>query len=313
MTITQIVLASLNIIAAGVLLWLASMSAYARTAWTQYIRGLERQRDGIATGSWLKDLNDNQLDVLRGRVTIDRSVVENLDPALRTRIINQLGGDSQEGDGKLKSDHAVRQELARLFWWNTGQRLVVEKQGDKSEVKLLDDREFQQNNPPTKLFEVADPGNAVLKDEGIRKLAAYIGPEGFAQILRIAIRQQYPRLELDEREGLRKLYFARRQLAELNTQIAKVQAEVKDLTERRDFEKTLLQQSETENQERRREITRLQADVEEALVAYTLALGREADKKREQQTIQQRSSEVAQTSTKLVDEIRAKEAPDRQR
>jgi hypothetical protein len=96
-------------------------------------------------------------------------------------------------------------------------------------------------------------------------------------------------------------------LADLNSQIAKLKEEVATLTSRRDIEKALLQQAELENLERRREITRLQADVEEAAAAYALALGREADKKRQQEELSQRARQTVQTSNQLIEEIRTKE------
>src|SRR5437588_277798 len=75
-------------------------------------------------------------------------------------------------------------------------------------------------------------------------------------------------------------------------QMAKVKAEVDSLTERRDVEKALLAQAQQENLERRREITRLQADVEEGIAAVTVALGRESDKRRELEEIQQRAAKA---------------------
>jgi hypothetical protein len=294
MTITQIVLASLNVIAAGIMLWFASQSAYARAQWTHTVRALEQQRDGLATADWLRELNQQQLQALRGKIVIDESVISGLKPEERDRIRAQLQAGG-EGEG-VKSDLAIRQELAKLFW-NTGQRAVFEKKDGKTELKsIVDDAAYQQQNPPAK-----------LTGADLDTMARLIGPAGFTQLIRLAIRQQYPRLDMESREALNKLYDNRRRLTDLNNQIAKIRAEVENLNERRDVEKALLQQAEFENLERRREITRLQADVEEAQAAYALALGREADKKRQFEELKQKANQSVENSTKLVEEIRGKE------
>ncbi len=88
---------------------------------------------------------------------------------------------------------------------------------------------------------------------------------------------------------------------------ARIKVEVDELGKRRDVEKELLRQAEYENLERRREITKLEADVEEALSALTLALGREADKKRTFEEIKQKTTKAADDSDKLVNAIKSKE------
>lgn len=296
MTITQIVLGSLNIIAAAVMLWFASQAAYARAHWTSTLRAYERQRDGEPTGDWLATLTPQQLQILKGKVVIDDAVISTLKPEDRQRISQALLADNSGA----KSEASLRQEIARLFW-NTGQRAEYEKAADGKGLNLknvTDDKEYQQQNPPKKLIEGND----------LDTLAKAIGPAGFTSLIRQAVQQQYPRLALGEREALNKLYDSRRRLADLNGQIAKIKAEVALLTERRDVEKALLQQAQQENQDRRREITRLQADVEEALGAYTVALGREADKKRELEELQKRISKTIQDIDSLDAKIRQSES-----
>src|SRR5262249_21323301 len=130
---------------------------------------------------------------------------------------------------------------------------------------------------------------------------------GFSKLVRAAIQQHYPVLALDTREAAAKVYFARSRLADARSQHAKIKGEVEELTKRRDVEKELLREAEFENLERRREITKLEADVEEALASLTLALGREADKKRVFEDIRQKSAQTVNASDKLVETIKNKE------
>lgn len=294
MTITQIVLASLNIIAAGVMLWFASQAAYAREHWVHRVRDYEQMRDGQATGDWLANLNQQQLQILRGKIVIDESVIAALKPEDRDKIRRELSRGS-EAEGS-KSDAAIRQEMAKLFW-NTGQhaRFEVGADGKKVFKEAVDDQAYQQQNPPMKLIQGND----------LDTLARFIGPAGYTALIRQAILQQYPRLALDEREALNSVYDARRRLADLNSQITKTKAEVDLLTQRRDVEKGLLQQAQQENVERRREITRLQADVEEGMGALTVALGRQADKKRQLDEIQQQITKTIAEIDKLDAQLRS--------
>lgn len=295
MTIAQIVLASLNIIAAIAMFYLAGQSAYARAAWTAEVRGLERLRDGTQTSDLLKDLKLAELDMVKGKIVVDESTFYNLDPADRRAMLNKLLG---EGDGdRYKSDEGIRQEIASLFW-NTGQRTLVKKDGENKSHKAINDEAYQKANPPTRLN---------LTDPEVASWAKKLGPANFSKLVRAAILQQYPQLELDTREAASKLYFSRARLAEAVKEQAKVKLEVEELTKRRDVEKELLRQAEFENLERRREITKLEADVEEALAALTVALGREADKKRLYEEIQQKTAAAAEASNKLVDSIKTRE------
>ena len=173
---------------------------------------------------------------------------------------------------------------------------MIKKDGEKKSYTLVDDAQKQS---PGKLLNIEDPEVAAW--------ARKLGPGGFARLVRAAIQQQYPLLELDTREAAAKLYFARNRLADAKIQQAKVKTEVDDLTKRRDVEKELLRQAEFENLERRREITKLEADIEDAMSALTLALGREADKKRIFEEIKQKSALTADASDKLVENIRNKE------
>lgn len=293
MTITQIVLASLNIVVAILMFYMAGQSAYARAAWTAHVRGLERNRDGFTTADWLKDLKENELNILRGRVVVDETTFMSLEPAERRNMLQKLSGSSD--NERVKSDEAIRQEIASLFW-STGQRTLIKKDGEKKSYTLVDDAQKQS---PGKLLNIEDPDVAAW--------ARKLGPAGFTKLVRAAIQQQYPLLELDTREAAARLYFARNRLADAKTQQAKVKTEVDDLTKRRDVEKELLRQAEFENLERRREITKLEADVEDAMSALTLALGREADKKRIFEEIKQKSAQTADASDKLVENIRNKE------
>lgn len=295
MTITQIVLASLNIIVAIAMFYLAGQSAYARQAWTAHVRGLERLRDGFSTADWIKELRPEQLEVLRNRVIVDENTLSTLEPADRQAILARFRGQSETE--QFKSDEAIRQEIAALFW-NTGLRTITKKDGENKTYTVTE----QKTVAPGKLLDINNPDNA-----DIQNLARKLGPIGFSKLVRAAAQHQYPQLDLDVREAAAKLYFARARLADAEQQKARVKNEVEELSKRRDIEKELLRQAEFENLERRREITKLEADVEEAMAALTVALGREADRKRLFEEIKQKTSNTVDNSDKLVNAIKGKE------
>src|SRR6476619_2225934 len=140
MTITHIILGSLNILVAGVMLWFAAQSAYARAQWNNYMRQYEEMRDGRNKGLWIQSLDERQRNLLRTRVVIDESILYALPADQKAQIMNQLRGAVEAADEKPASEERIRQEITRLFGWNTGQRSVVTKRGDK--------REYQVNNDP---------------------------------------------------------------------------------------------------------------------------------------------------------------------
>ncbi|MFT3878168.1 MAG: hypothetical protein QM703_00740 [Gemmatales bacterium] len=297
MTIAQIVLASLNIIVAIAMFYLAGQSAYARAAWTAYVRGLERNRDGVQVANWSNELPVAQKDILKSRISVDANTFMALDPEVRAAALASLKGPDTDQE-RMKSDEGIRQEIASLFW-STGERTTVKKDGEKRSFTVIDDADARKKTPPSKLLKPDDPEVAAW--------AQKLGPAGFTKLVRAAIQQQYPQLELETREAGAKLYFARARLADAQAQQARVKTEVEELTKRRDVEKELLRQAEFENLEKRREITKLEADIEEALAGLTLALGREADKKRLYEEIQQKTTQTAANNEKLVDSIKGKE------
>lgn len=296
MTITQIVLASLNIIVAIGMFYLAGQSAYARAAWTAHVRGLERNRDGVQVADWLKELKDNELRILQSRIAVSEATFMALSPEDRRQIMSKLTGASDRE--RVKSDEAIRQEIASLFW-STGQRTNVTKDGEQKKFEVVDDTAAYRATPPQKLLNVDDPEVATW--------AKKLGPAGFTKLVRAAIQQHYPVLELDAREAAAKLYFARSRLADAKIQQAKVKADVEDLAKRKAIEQELVRQAKFENLERRREITKLEADIEEATAALAVSLGREADKKRIFEQIKQDSSATEAKNDKLVADIKNKE------
>ncbi|HMP17490.1 MAG TPA: hypothetical protein PKD72_10735, partial [Gemmatales bacterium] len=170
---------------------------------------------------------------------------------------------------RMRSEAGIRSEIAKLFW-NTGQRSVGRKVGENVEYDVQESPEVQQRMPASKLVNLEDPD--------VAGWARKLGPEGFTKLVRAAIQQHYPMLDLDTRSAATHLYSARQRLALAKEDQARIKAEVETLSLNRDVERELLRQAEFENVERRREITKLEADVEEALGALNLALGRELDK-----------------------------------
>jgi hypothetical protein len=297
MTITQIILASLNILVAGGMFYLAGQSAYARAAWTAHVRGLERNRDGAQVADWLNELPQAQKQILKTRISVDANTFMALDPESRVIAVSTLKGAEVDNE-RMKSEEGIRQEIASLFW-SPGERTLVKKDGDKRSFTVIEDVEAQKKTPPEMLLDPANPE--------VAKWAQKLGPAGFTKLVRAAIQQQYPRLELQTREAAAKLYFARSRLADAQAAQTRVKLDVEELSKRRDVEKELLRQAEFENLEKRREITKLEADIEEALAGLTLALGREADKKRLYEEIQQKTAQTAENNEKLVGTIKGKE------
>lgn len=297
MTITQIVLASLNILVAILMFYLAGQSAYARAAWIAQVRGLEKYRDGWSTGEWLKDLKGPEHQALQGRIFVDESTFLGMDPAVRQDLLGKLRAAGESPQHRARSDEGIRSEIASLFW-STGQRAQVAKDGDARKFTVVNDPAAQEKTPPDRLF---------LDDPEVAVWAKKLGPVGFNKLVHAALQQQYPQLEMQVREAAAKVYFSRLRLAEANLDKAKLKEEVEELGKRRDVEKELLRQAEFENLERRREITRLEADVEEAMAALTLALGREADKLRLAEEVKQKSKKAIDDSEKLVSDIKTKE------
>ena len=297
MTITQIVLASLNILVAGAMFYLAGQSAYARAAWTAHVRGLERNRDGVQVADWLNELPQAQKEILKSRISVDANTFMTLDPEARAQAVAALRGGEVPNE-RMKSDEGIRQEIASLFW-STGERVVVNKDGDKRIFNVVEDPDAKKKTPTEMLLDPSNPE--------VAKWAQKLGPAGFTKLVRAAIQQKYPQLALDTREAAAKLYFARSRLADAQAVQAKVKLDVEELAKRRDVERELLRQAEFENLEKRREITKLEADMEEALAGLTLALGRESDKKRLYEEIQQKTAQTIGSNEKLVVEIKGKE------
>src|SRR4029079_10941971 len=116
MTITQIVLGSLNIVAAGVMMWFAAQSSYARQQWVHHMRAYEQMRDGVNTGEWIKALGPNELQILRTKVNIDDTTFYMLPPEERLQIVNRMKG-AVGGDelNRPRSEEEIRQAVASLF------------------------------------------------------------------------------------------------------------------------------------------------------------------------------------------------------
>jgi len=307
MSITQIILGSLNIIAAGVMLWFAAQSSYARMRWYDYMHQYEVMRDGMNTGEWITSLGPAELQTLRSRIKIDESTFYMLPPADRAAIVAKLRGATEGGEDRPASEEEIRSAIAGLFW-HTGQRTLVTRNGQTKQHQVQNDKDYQDRNPASKLLVTQqDLASPESNKADIVKLAAAVGPRGFTKLVRAAIEQQYPRIQEDIRDAASRLYFTRARLADVKAQQAKVQEDVKALAARRDVEQQLLAQAEAENLARRREITRLQADVEEALASYTTALGRELDRQRLYADLKLKVEQTVGTNDKLINEIQKKE------
>jgi hypothetical protein len=247
MTWTTRILAILNVLAALVLLYAAAQSATARNAWAERLKNLRELRDGLATETWLAKLPDAQLDAAAERIQLTPELIARVPPAVQD---------------KLRVLEA-RKQAAGL----RRHRLMSEAQ----QRAALGHLTFDPKDPK------ADPGLLRLDKGEIRELAKDLGPAGFTRLIREAILIHKPRLQAEARELAETKASLLRLRNSIQADIEKLRADIELLTDRRRAEEFLRERLAYENVERRRELSRLYAELEEAQHAADVAAGREAD------------------------------------
>lgn len=247
MTWTTRILAILNVLAAFVLFYAAAQSATARNAWAERLKNLRELRDGLPTEAWLAKLPDAQLDAAAERIQLTPELIARVPPAIQDKL-RALEARKQAAGlrrHRVLSDAQQRAALGHL---------------------TFDPRDSK-----------ADPGLLRLDKGEIRELAKDLGPAGFTRLIREAILVHKPRLQAEARELAETKASLLRLRNSIQADIEKLKADVELLTDRRRAEEFLRERLAYENVERRRELSRLYAELEEAQHAADVAAGREAD------------------------------------
>lgn len=247
MTWTTRILAILNVLAAFVLFYAAARSATARHAWAERLKNLRELRDGLTTETWLAKLPDAQLDAAAERIQLTPELIARMPAAIqdKLRVLEARKQAAGLRRHRVLSDTQQRAALGHLT--------------------------FDPKDPK------ADPGLLRLDKGEIRELAKDLGPAGFTRLIREAILVHKPRLQAEARELAETKASLLRLRNSIQADIEKLKADVELLTDRRRAEEFLRERLSYENVERRRELSRLYAELEEAQHAADVAAGREAD------------------------------------
>ncbi len=247
MTWTTRILAILNVLAAFVLFYAAAQSYTARNAWARHLELLRERRDGVSTGKWFEKLPDAQLNLLADRIELTPELIERMPAGIQE---------------KLKSLEA-RKQAAGIRGYRQKSELQQRTEAGRVTYDPRDPR--------------ADPGKLRLNQGEIADLARDLGPVGFTHLIREAILLSKPKLIAQERELAETKASLLRLRARINDDIERLRADVEHLNNRRAAEEFLRDRLTYENTERRRELSRLYVELEEAQHAADVALGREAD------------------------------------
>lgn len=149
------------------------------------------------------------------------------------------------------------------------------------------------------------PG-AINSDENKRKRGE-IGAKEVREVIHEYFKYHFPRLQAEEqrlaaeKDSLLQIRHRRQQ------RIAYLEQKIKEQEEYFKAEKALTAKVLAENQERRRELARLYAELEEAVAAREISLGRERDMKQRLADAQRRVEQLTAENQQLVEQIRRAE------
>jgi hypothetical protein len=151
----------------------------------------------------------------------------------------------------------------------------------------------------------------LINSEDSKKTAKEYGAEDYRRVLRLHVRERAHELRGEEQRlteekntllQVRSKYDER--IRRLQEEITRVATDDKKIEELLTKEKDIQDKLGVENQERRREIAGLYAEVEEAAAARDLADGTLNDYKRRRDAIRKRSAELIKENLALEQEIR---------
>lgn len=269
MTWTTRILAILNVLATFVLFYAAAQSYSARNAWAQRLEQRRAQRDGLATEAWLAKLPDAQLDALGDRIQLTPELIARVPPEIQEKL---RALEARKQAAGIRTHRAL---------------------SDTQQRSALGHLTFDPKDPK------ADPGLLRLGKAEIADLAKDLGPAGFTRLIREAILIHKPRLMAEARELAETKASLLRLRASIQVDIEKLKADVELLTDRRRAEEFLRERLAYENVERRRELSRLYAELEEAQHAADVAAGREADALNQLEEVRNRIARLEELNRSL--------------
>jgi len=153
-------------------------------------------------------------------------------------------------------------------------------------------------NSPTKLL--------VTGEEG-KELLGKIGPRDYQKLLHNHWRLRHPELRAEEQQlaEQKATELARRE--SYRREIGQLKIDVERLNERLQAEKTVTQAQLVENEERRKELSNLYAELEESISARALAEGRLKDLEDHLARTRRRFAEISKKNADLEQSIRGEE------
>jgi chromosome segregation ATPase len=197
------------------------------------------------------------------------------------------------------------------------QKLGLEPLSDEAKKKLQElnvKSLFSQRRAvaTTRLEPLQSKGTELISardgsDKPIDKLRNAIGPKDLQKLLQNYYMLRHPELRAEEQQVAEQKATQLALRETYNKQISQLQIEIERLTERLDAEKKVTAQQELENEERRKELSNLYAELEEALAARALAEGRLKDLQDHLARTKRRFAELSKQTDELEGRIRKAE------
>jgi hypothetical protein len=222
--------------------------------------------------------------------------------AARTAWIQRIDESTRWRDGQLeifnealakddvlkKMDAQKREDIKRMYASAHARRKAAAGtsfDGFKTDVKRL----------------IADSDDA-------KNIIKEYGPEYYRLLLRDQMVDQSPRLRDEEQTVAAKKATLVNIREDYKKQLALLDDQITQLKKDKDAEKTLTDQMAAENAQRRQELVRLYAELEEGLTARNAAQSREKDLQEQLDYMQKKLRRLAEKNQELAEEIRRLEA-----
>jgi len=153
-----------------------------------------------------------------------------------------------------------------------------------------------------------DVKRVIADSDDAKNIIKEYGPEYYRLLLRDQIVDQSPRLRDEEQTVAAKKATLVNIREDYKKQLALLEDQITQLKKDKDAEKTLTDQMLAENAQRRQELVRLYADLEEGLTARNAAQSREKDLQEQLDYMQKKLRRLAEKNQELAEEIRRLEA-----
>lgn len=153
-----------------------------------------------------------------------------------------------------------------------------------------------------------DVRRLIADSEDAKNIIKEYGPEYYRLLLRDQIVDQAPRLRDEEQTVAAKKATLVNIREDYKKQLALLDDQINQLKKDKDAEKVLTDQMAAENAQRRQELVRLYAELEEGLTARNAAQSREKDLQEQLAYMQNKLRRLADENQKLAEDIRRLEA-----